>query len=251
VKRAVLAACLLLAAWPAKAATPTPTCPPMSDTEPVAESLPHLAAALKPGGNVDMLVIGTSAATPGLAPAGPATSSGFVQLLGQDLQAAIPGLHVSLMARGGRGQDASAQLDLIRAALKQHRYTAVLWQTGTLDAVRSAPADTFYQSLSDGADLIAEAGADLVLVEPQYSRFLEANADLSPYLAVMQSMDAARATLVFHRYDLMHAWADASQIDLEHATRADRTAIAARLQSCLAGELAHAILVGARGEALR
>jgi acyl-CoA thioesterase-1 len=250
VRRVVFAACLLLAGLPVKAATP-PTCPSMSDAEPVAESLPHLAAALKPGGTVDILAIGISVATPGLTPAGPVTSSGFVQLLGQNLQAAIPGLHVSLMAHGGRGQDAAAQLNLIRAALKQHRYAAVLWQTGTLDAVRSAPADTFYQSLSDGADLIADAGADLVLVEPQYSRFLEANADLSPYLAVMQAMDAARATLVFHRYDLMHAWADAGEIDLEQATRADRPAIAAKLQFCLAAELAHAILEGARGEALR
>ena len=172
-------------------------------------------------------------------------------MLGQDLQAAEPALHLSITPRGGRGQDAAAQLDLIRAAVKQHHYTAVLWQTGTLEAVRSEPADVFYQTLSDGADMISQAGADLILVEPQYSRFLEANADLSPYLSALQAMDAAPATLLFHRYELMRDWAEAGDIDLEHAAAAARPAAAAHLHACLAAELARAILVAAHAPALR
>jgi hypothetical protein len=249
--RIVFAAALLAGAR-ASAAAPPPACPPAAEAEPSSESLPHLAAALKPGGTVEILAIGTAGSTPGLAPSGSgATNTGFVPLLGHDLEAASPGLRVSITARGGRGEDAAAQLELIRSALKQHRYTVVLWQTGTFDAVRSEPGETFYQALTDGADTIDQAGADLVLVEPQYSRFLEANADLAPYLSAMQAMDAAHATLVFHRTELMHDWADSGQIDLEHAARADRPAVASQLHACLAAELARAMLAGARAEALR
>jgi hypothetical protein len=244
-----IAAMLLFAAQAHAAATPA-ACPPPSDAEPVSESLPHLAAALKLGSTLEILAVGTVAALPSVAPAS-TNSTGFIPLLAHDIEAAAPGLHVAITLRGGRSQDASAQLELIRSALKQHRYTAVLWQTGTFDAVRSEPADIFYQALSEGADLASQAGADLILVEPQYSRFLEANADLSPYLSAMQAMDAAAATLVFHRYELMHDWADSGLIDLEHADRADRPAVAAQLHSCLAAELSRAILSGARAQALR
>jgi hypothetical protein len=249
---AIVTVAILVTAAQARAAPAQAACPPLSDAEPATESLPHLAAALKPGGTVEILAIGTTGPAAGLAPLVAGTSnSGFVPLLSHDLEAASPGVHVSITARGGRGVDAAAQLELIRSALKQHRYTAVLWQTGTFDAVRSEPVEAFYQSLTDGADVIGQAGADLILVEPQYSRFLEANADLAPYLSAMQAMDAAEATLLFHRYELMHDWADAGQIDLEHATSHDRPAIAAQLHACLAAELARAVLESAHAEALR
>ena len=241
----VFAAAFLAEADGARATATPPACPPAAEAEPASESLPHLAAALKPGGTLDILAVGTASGS-----AQGVSSSGFVAVLGHALQAASPDLRVSITARGGRSEDAAAQLVLIRSALKQHRYTAVLWQTGTFDAVRSEPAETFYQALADGADTVNQAGADLILVEPQYSRFLEANADLGPYLSAMQAMDAAHATLLFHRYELMHDWADAGQIDLENATRADRPAVAAHLHACLAAELARAMLAGAGAQAL-
>jgi hypothetical protein len=245
VKRLLLAAALLVGASPAAFAA-NPQCPPPVELEADASSLPHLAMAMKPDGTADILAVGAGpAATPPGNPAPAAKEGGFAQFLAQDLEAGIHGLHVTITARGGRGLDATSQLDIIRAALKQHHYAAVLWQTGTLEAVRGGAVENFSQALSDGIDTVTGAGADLVLVEPQYSRFLEANADPSPYLSAMQAMDAAPGTLLFHRYELMHDWEDAGLIDLEHASAAERPAVAARLHACLAAELARALLAGA------
>jgi len=242
---AALLAVVLLAEGAAQAAPAGPACPPPVEDEPDAGELAHLGPALKPGAAFNILAVGVGADVAPVSASSGVVAPGFFSQLSHALDAAIHGVHLVVTARGGRGLLAPVQLDIIRAALKQHAYQLVLWQTGTVDAVQDEPPEEFYQALADGADAVAAAGADLVLVEPQYSRFLEANADLSPYLSAMQEVSAVPGRLVFHRYELMHDWEDAGLIDLEHAAAADRPAVAGRLHACLAGELAHVLLTGA------
>jgi hypothetical protein len=252
VTKAGLVAALVLCAvqaTPAVAAVPQ-ACPPLGEAEAAdAASLPHLAATLKPGATLDILAIG---AGPDNKPAGvsasPGATSGFFSQLTRDLEAGLRGLHATVTVRGGRGLLAPAQRDVLGAALAQHRYQLVLWQTGTIDAIEADPLEEFSEALADGADAANAAGADLILIEPQYSRFLEANADLGPYLSAMAAAGAEPGALVFHRFSLMHDWVDAGLIDLEYARPAERPAVAARLHACLAAELAHVILAQADGK---
>jgi hypothetical protein len=244
--KAIALAALLALAHAAEAATPASTCPPAVEDQPDAGALPHLGAALKPGATINILAIGAGAdLRPAATGAAQTAPSGFFGQLSHALETSVQNLHAVVTVRGGRGQLAPTQLALLRAALAQHSYQVVLWQTGTVDAVQDEPPEDFYQALTDGADIVAQANADLVLVEPQYSRFLEANADLSPYLSAMQAAAAEQGRLVFHRYALMHDWEDAGLIDLEHASLTDRPAVATRLHACIAAELARALLRGA------
>jgi hypothetical protein len=229
----VLALCLLNARG--LAATPPSACPPpVEETDGV--SLPHLTAIFradpKAGRTLKILAVG----------AGPAKPSGFYTQLAHALETSVRGLHVTMTIQGGGGLPAAAEELVLAAALKQNPYDLVIWQTGTLEAVRAGPTEDFYQALSNGADLVEAAGAELVLVEPQYSQFLEDNANPQPYLSAMQSIATQRGILLFHRYALMHDWQDAGLIDLEHAAHADRAGVAAKLHACLAGELSRALL---------
>jgi hypothetical protein len=242
-RTACLLALALLLAPSARAAASSPPCPAPAEETTDAGALPHLGAALKPGAAISILAVGAVAdAKPASGLTREAEPAGFFTQLSHALDAGIHGLHTQVTVRGGRGLLAPTQLELIRAALAQHAYQVVLWQTGTVDAVQDEPPEDFYRALADGADAVSQANADLVLVEPQYSRFLEANADLSPYLSAMQEV-----AVVFHRYDLMHDWEDSGLIDLEHAALSDRPAVAARLHACLAAELARTLLTGAAG----
>ena len=120
----------------------------------------------------------------------------------------------------------------------------MLWLTGTVDAVNSVPPDDFYEALADGAAAATNAGADLVLIDPQYSRFLEANADLEPYAIALRAVGALPGVALFHRFDIMKGWADDGAIDLERTPKADRPAAAARLHVCLGRELARMLVQG-------
>ncbi len=229
--------------------------------------LPQLAAVLKPGGTLDVLTVGSATV---FSPAeslqtgtvtgqalglgnGPRTGSlstvsesAFPLQMAQALRQAVPGVTVNVTVRGGRGITAGDMLGLIRTELAAHHYQLVIWQTGTVEAVRNTPSGEFYQTLSDGAALIADAGADLVLVDPQFSRFLHANADLDPYAQAMQQIAAQPGVALFHRFELMRYWANEGAIDLERTPKAQRLSTVEALHACLGAKLAHLVASGAR-----
>jgi acyl-CoA thioesterase I len=248
-KAAPLSAALLLVAAPLQAA-PAPACPAVDTSLIEQVALPHLTAALKPGATLNVLAVGSATmfgpqtnAAADLAPAhgapAPAPSAtGFPWQMAQSLQAAVKGLHVNVTFIGGHGQPADAMLVKLQAELTRHHTQLVIWQTGTVEAVSEAAPDDFYQTLSDGAAAVSNAGADLVLVNPQFSRFLEANANVAPYLSALQAAAALPGVTLFDRYSIMHDWVDDGALDLEHAAKADQPAMAARLHLCLGRALA-------------
>lgn len=249
-----LGACLFAGgAWAAQ-----PACPPGDDTDLDPDPLPHLAAALIPGATLSVLAVGSATVfgpevSAAADAAGKAASkaplqpsqTGFPWQAAHTLEASVRGLRVNVTVVGRRGLTAGEMLDRLREELPKKPYRLVLWQTGTVDAVQDQPPDEFYQTLADGAATVAAAGADLVLIDPQYSRFLEANANLAPYAAAMQAADALPGVALFHRTALMHDWADLGAIDLERTAKADRPAAAARLHACLGRALARMLLANA------
>ena len=220
-----LALCMTLGG--ARAAEP---CPP-ADLE-TGEALPLLAPLLKPGGRLDVLVVGTASSDP---------KSGYVNDMARALQARIQGLTVTLTFQGKRFMSAPALLEVITGELAHHHYGLVIWQTGTADAVRSVPPGDFYQALSDGAAAAAANTTALVLVGPQFSRFLQANADIAPYLGSMHAIASTAGVLLFDRFAIMQDWSDSGAIDLEQAAPGTRAVVAARLHACLGQQLARTL----------
>lgn len=227
--------------------------------------LPHVAAALA-AKRLDVLVVGSATvfgpesvlqagtvtnqslggprtAVPPRAdiPGGPSMSA-FPIRMAEALRAERPGLDVQVTVRGARGMTAAEMLGLLRQELAQGRYQLVIWQTGTVEAVRSIPPGEFYQTLQDGAAAVAEAGADLVLVDQQYSRFLNANTNLDPYAQGMQQIAAMPGAALFRRFEIMRAWANEGQIDLERTPKGERSVAVATLHACLGRQLAHLLL---------
>jgi hypothetical protein len=160
------------------------------------------------------------------------------------LEVALPGVKFALTVRGGRGMTAEDMLPLLSAALKQGHYHLVIWQTGTVEAVRGLRPDGMLDILHEGAEKVREAGGDLVMVDPQFSRFLRANTDLDPYEGVLQQVATMPGVALFHRFDLMRNWANEGRIDLEHTQKADRDTALDELNGCLGKALAQFVLSG-------
>ena len=220
---------------------------PSSEAGGDAVAVPHLAAALKPGGMLALLAIGSANAPEPAAGAAPAAPTALPWQVARALESAVRGLHVSVTMLGGHGLTAGQMLDRLQAELPRKAYRLVLWQTGTVEAVDDMPPEEFYQALADGAAAAQAAGADLVLIDPQYSRFLEGNANLAPYFQALQAAGTLPGVMLFHRFDTMHDWVEAGAFDLERTARADRPAVAARLHACLARVLARMLVAGGAG----
>ncbi len=209
-------------------------------------ALAQFAAAIAAGGPVDVLAVG-SATTVGSATVGGkettvAEGTSFPWQMIRGLNAALPGsVEFSLTVRGGRGMTAEEMLPMLQTALKQQHYPLVLWQTGTVEAVRGLQPDHLLDVLHTGAELVRDAGGDLVLIDPQFSRFLRANTDLDPYEGVLQQVATMPGVTLFRRFELMRwAWVNdgrcRSGADAEGGSRqgagATRTNASARRCPC-------------------
>lgn len=253
---ALLVALLVALAGPAAAAPPAapltagpliagpliaaPACPAIPADLVADQALPRLAAALRPGGSLSILAIG-SAST--------AAAQGYLVALRAALTAARPDLTLRLTIRAARGADAADGLRRLAAALAGGRYDLVLWQTGTVDAVRGARPDDLADTLEAGAEAVARHGASLVLIDPQFSHFLRANVDLEPYETVLRAVALRPDTALFPRTALMRDWADQDGIDPERAAgRQAERAAAARAQACVGAALAHFLLAAGPAE---
>jgi acyl-CoA thioesterase I len=212
------------------------------------EPLAEFAQAVSGGGVVNVLAVGSATTVGSVTAAGlqsAAEGGSFPWQMIRALHAAQPSVKFHLTVRGGRGMTAEDMLPLIDAALKEQHYPLVLWQTGTVEAVRGLQPDGLLDILHTGADHVRDAGGDLVLIDSQFSRFLRANTDLDPYENVMQQVATMPGVVLFRRFDLMRVWANDGRLDLEHTPKSDRDKALDELNGCLGKALARFVLSGA------
>lgn len=237
---AVLVTLLLAAALPLQARTSA--CEVPGELTVAADAFPNAARALKAGKPVLILVLGSGSSTIG---GTSAPANLYPARLQVELRARLPSAEITVTVRGGRGllaSDMLAQLDEAVATLKP---VILVWQTGTVDAVRGIDPDTFLGVLAAGVAKTELAQIDLVLMDMQFSRAGRAAMNLGPYRDAMKTIAATSAnTTFFPRYDLMRYWAESGRIDVERAPRAEWAAAADQLHACLAEVLADTIAKG-------
>ena len=95
----------------------------------------------------------------------------------------------------------------------------MVWQTGTYDAVRGTDPEEFRASVSDGVEKLQEGGADVVLVNMQYSPRTESIVAIGAYADGIRWVSREREVPVFDRLAIMRHWYDAGQFDLYKATK--------------------------------
>lgn len=238
--RLAAAALLLLALAAPVARAEPPGCSAPAEYL-AAQPLPATARAAGRG-ELRVLVVGSASV------AGPGTTGGasvaWPERLETTLAARLRPISVRLSAQGGRGMTAADHLKLLVEHAPQMRPHLVIWQVGTVEAARALPVEEMTERLQLGIAQLRVAGTDVILMDPQFSRFLRANADVETYRNAMRLAAAASGAQVFSRYGLMRAWAEADRLDLERAPRSKRTALTDELNDCIARALTEFILDG-------
>ena len=116
----------------------------------------------------------------------------------------------------------------------------VIWQTGTIDAIRRIEPDDFRAALEEGVETLQKGGADVILMNMQYSPRTESMIALGPYADVMRVVAQQYEVPLFDRLGIMHHWSDTGEFDL-YATDKDNV-LAQRVHDCIARGLAVMIL---------
>jgi hypothetical protein len=125
----------------------------------------------------------------------------------------------------------------------------VIWQAGTADAINGIEIEDFRTSLDEGVEKIQAAGADVILMNMQYSPRTAAMLDVSAYADVMRHVAQQRNALLFDRLAIMQYWNDNGTFDLYAATK--KYDMARRVHECISRALASLINTAAHLDAVR
>ena len=149
---------------------------------------------------------------------------------------------MSVELHGGKtAEDVAAGLVKLVEAKKP---TLVVWQTGTVDAMRSVDPDDFRGAVDEGVVALQKAGADVVMVNLQYSPRTETMISAAPYLDNMRVVAQQHDVPLFDRFAIMRHWNEAGDFDL--FSNVHGTDMAKRVHACLGRALSKFVLDAAR-----
>jgi hypothetical protein len=150
--------------------------------------------------------------------------------------------NVSVFAFAVPREPIGKMLKALPGALQEHKPDLVIWQTGTLEAIRAMDPDVFGDKLMEGVSLIRADKIDIILMNQQYSPRTDFMFDGTPYTDNMRWVAQSKDISLFNRYEIMKYWADHGVFDL-NAMKSDGTY--EKLHKCLGGLLADFVLRGA------
>jgi hypothetical protein len=119
----------------------------------------------------------------------------------------------------------------------------VIWQTGTVEAVRQLSLDDFDKTLDVGLNAIAASGRDAILMNMQYSPRTELIIALTQYAEVMRFAALRHEIPLFDRLAIMRHWGEIGMFDLGEATK--KMDVAAQVHDCIGRLLAEQIIKAA------
>jgi len=116
----------------------------------------------------------------------------------------------------------------------------VIWQTGTLDAIRRIEPDDFRAALEEGVETLHKGGADVILMNMQYSPRTDIMIGYGPYADNMRVVAQQHEIPLFDRLAIMRHWSDTGAFDL-YAAGKDNV-LAHRVHDCIGRGIASMII---------
>ncbi len=208
--------------------------------------LKQVEIAVKQTRRLDIAVLGTgSSALAGTEGAGKA----YPARLQAALERRLPGITVNVVSQAKMRQTTADMAKTLEQLLIDAKPALVLWQTGTVDAIRGVHPDEFRSTLDDGVETLQAGNADVVLINMQYSPRTESMIHLSDYADNMRIVARDRDVPLFDRLGLMRYWSDNGTFDFYAAPKDN--AVATRVHDCLGRALAALVIEAAHLEKLQ
>jgi lysophospholipase L1-like esterase len=182
-------------------------------------SLPHVAAKLASGEPVMIIAFGSSS-TQGYGTTSPQFT--YPNRLATQLRRQYPSADITVLNRGKGGEDAPEMMKRLQTEVIDMKPDLVIWQVGTNAVLHNLdPAETAL-TVEDGVARIQAAGADLVLVDPQYSpRVTERAESASKMVRLLGKVAELRHVGIFPRFEVMREWHEQRALPIESFVIAD------------------------------
>jgi len=204
-------------------------------------TLPNVAEAFKAKSPIRVLVIGSRSSVL----SGPdGTVNSYPARFEAALRGKLPGIEISVATDLHPRETAADVVTKIEKVVQERKPTLVVWQTGTVDAMRSIDPDDFRAALDSGLAAIQKADADVILMNLQYSPRMETVLAATNYNDTIRVVAQEHGAPLFDRFSIMRAWTEAGDFDL--FAQAHSIGVAARVHDCIGRALSKLVIEAAR-----
>jgi len=191
--------------------------------------------ALVDGRDVVIAVLGGSS-TLGRAAGG--ASLAWPGRLAAALTRRFPSAQIKVVNLAVARQTAKGAADRLARDVLPLKPTLVIWETGTVEAVQGSDIDEFRETLQAGIDVLRAAGAEVVLMNMQFSRATDAMIYFGPYLTAMRQLADTNDVPLFRRHGIMRHWAESGFLDPRVRDGEKSRQLAAKLYDCIGRAMA-------------
>jgi hypothetical protein len=223
-----------------------PTCEVPDSLIATDKDLVRVMSEIKHNHRLAITVVGTGSST---LPGPDGARFAYPARLQQALRQGLPGKEITVVTHIRQRETAAEMVAALGQILADDKPALVIWQAGTYDAVNGIDPDAFSASLQAGVQAIAATGADVILLDMQYSPRTDSMLNVSAYADVMHWVAQSHGTPLFDRLAIMRYWNEQGTFDLYAATK--NSDMARRVHDCigmaLAAQIMHAAHLKRRG----
>jgi lysophospholipase L1-like esterase len=198
-------------------------------------ALHKVADAVKNGLGLDILVVGSRSST-----ISSSEASAYPARLQAMLKEKLPAVQITVSVELQAKKTAEEVAGGLAKLVEDKRPALVIWQTGTVDAMRSIDPDDFRSAVDEGVAAVQKAGADVILMNLQYSPRTETMISAPPYLDNMRVVAQEHDIPLFDRFTIMQQWNDSGNFDLFSPSHG--LELAKRVHDCLGRALSRFVI---------
>jgi lysophospholipase L1-like esterase len=135
--------------------------------------------------------------------------------LAVELRARFPGREITVLNRGVNGEETNNMMARFAADVLAAHPQLVLWQIGTNSVLRDHPLNPHAVQLHDGIEQLKEAGADVVLIDPQFAPAVLAKAETQGMVEQIALAAKEENVDLFQRFAVMRDWHDVQRLSFD------------------------------------
>ena len=206
------------------------------------QALTRTRFRLTHGRTLTIVAIGSSS-TKGIGASSPDAS--YPSRLQALLQARFPDVVIRVLNRGVGGEEEADMLARFERDVIAEKPDLVLWQVASNAVMNNRRLSMEETLLRKGIVRLKQTGADVMLIDPQYTPAVLASSVVGPIVDLISAEARRQHIGVFHRFDLMKDWHENQHIPFSAFGVADGVHMNDWGYDCFARNLAVAIIESA------
>jgi lysophospholipase L1-like esterase len=180
-----------------------PNCTAPSELTRLDYTLKRVSQKVAAGQPIKIVAVGSSS-TAGAGASSPDLS--YPSRLQVELQGLMPRVPVTVINQGINGEESRDMLARFERDVFAENPDLVIWQVGSNSVLRDRPLSEAPAPLNEGLKLLREHGADVVLMNPQYTPKVITRHDVEGMVHLIAVTAKETSVDLFQRYAMMRYW---------------------------------------------